>query len=167
MIALDLSPALVSNLWTTTPQARFWLKVDRLAPGGCWQWLGATDRHGYGNCKPDSRIKTKLAHRLAYEWTKGPIPNGMCLDHLCRNRLCVNPDHLEPVTSRENSRRGVDARTHCRKGHELTPDNIAPEGRKRCLACAIDCARRSWDKKQLRRLGLSDAQINAMEFPRW
>lgn len=82
------------------------------------------------------------SHRVAYELAKGPIPPGLQLDHLCRNPRCCNPEHLEPVTCRENVLRGVGipaqrARmTHCDRGHELTPENIVPSaGYRRCRTC--------------------------------
>lgn len=67
---------------------------------GCWLWAGADNGVGYG------KFRGKYAHRVSYEAAKGPIPDGMHLDHLCRIRCCVNPDHLEPVTNAENARRG-------------------------------------------------------------
>lgn len=90
------------------------------------------------------------AHRFSYELHVGPIPEGLVIDHLCRNRLCVNPDHLEPVTSQENVRRGHEAlgvrqyATHCKNGHEYTPENtlITVEGWRSCRTCSRERDRR-------------------------
>ena len=82
---------------------RLWAKVDK--SGDCWIWTGCRIRHGYGRISGPGR-KPLLAHRVAYELTYGPIPDGLELDHLCRNPSCVRPDHLEPVTHLENVRRG-------------------------------------------------------------
>ena len=94
---------------------------------GCWQWTGATQANGYGRFGLGGRNgKVVLAHRFAYEQYVGPIPDGLTIDHLCRNTSCVNPGHMEPVTREENARRGnphVD-KTHCDRGHELTPENV-------------------------------------------
>lgn len=90
---------------------RFWSKVDQLtSPEGCWPWLGHRMPRGYGQV----RVGTThwLAHRVAYTLTFGPIPKGMVLDHLCRNTWCVNPDHLEVVTQRENLRRSREVNPH-------------------------------------------------------
>lgn len=104
--------------------------------GACWTWLGTLKRDGYGTTSIDGRFGT--VHRLAYERYVGPIPEGLEIDHLCRNRACCNPAHLEPVTRQEHARRGVWAtRTHCAYGHELAGDNliIRPEGSRRCREC--------------------------------
>ena len=102
--------------------------LDRIADkflvgDGCWEWIGAKV-YGYGRLSrgrtPDG---SQLAHRVVYELMTGPIPEGLTLDHLCRNRGCVRPDHLEPVSLAENTRRGAAARTHCPQGHEFTPEN--------------------------------------------
>ena len=91
---------------------RFWPKVDLL--GGCWLWLAATNDSGYGTFMARSRTddtpKTVRAHRWSYEHLVGPVPEGLELDHLCRTPACVRPEHLEPVTRRENTARGNEAR---------------------------------------------------------
>lgn len=78
------------------------------AENGCWVWNGAKSPLGYGRVSRDGRWQE--AHRVVYEDLRGPIPKGLSLDHLCRNPSCVNPDHLEPVTHRENLRRGKQAK---------------------------------------------------------
>jgi hypothetical protein len=105
---------------------RFMSKVEK-TQDGCWNWTGAVAPGGYGKFNVEKKKIRKCfnAHRWSYEHFKGSIPNGLTLDHLCRNRRCVNPDHLEPVTIGENLLRGngvsgVNARkTHCPKGHPL------------------------------------------------
>lgn len=111
---------------------------------GCWDWVGGRDPDGYGVYKQGKQFvgrRSMRAHRWVYEQTKGFIPEGLQLDHLCRNRLCVNPAHLEPVTQQENIRRGLYGvtRTHCPKGHEYTPENTYRHqgiGTKTCRECA-------------------------------
>ncbi len=95
-----------------TEAERFWVKVDVL--GDCWLWAAGLDGHGYGQFRVGSRTdgtrRMVRAHRWAYEHLVGVIPDGLDLDHLCRTPRCVNPAHLEPVTNRENSRRGFASR---------------------------------------------------------
>lgn len=128
---------------TIPAEGRAWRLVDTTAgPDACWPWLGAL-AHGYGSMRgADGR--TTGAHRVIYQSMRGPIPDGLELDHLCRNRSCVNPAHLEPVTRIENARRIPSAimRAHvngtCTRGHPLTEDNTYhhPSRTKReCLRC--------------------------------
>jgi hypothetical protein len=87
---------------------RFWTKVDRSGPDGCWLWLGQLNQWGYGHFRrtlAPGQHQTVKAHRFAYTLLVGPIPAGLTLDHLCGHHACVRPDHLEPVTNAENLRR--------------------------------------------------------------
>lgn len=109
---------------------------------GCWVWQGYTKgRMGYASISVKNR--DRFAHRISYELANGAVPDGLVLDHLCRNVLCVNPDHLEPVTNKENILRGsgITARsakkTHCPAGHPYTDENTArSRGRRICKTCA-------------------------------
>lgn len=113
----------------------------------CWEWRGASDgRYGvYGTFYPTGR-KAISAHRESYQLFVGPIPDGLHLDHLCRNTLCVNPAHLEPVTARENVMRAATshaarnaAKTHCSKGHLLSGSNLYTWGNGRqCRTCKVE-----------------------------
>lgn len=122
-------------------EARFWRRV--LITDGCWLWTGAL-KDGYGRLSRGCRGMGYLrAHRFSYELHKGPIPGGLDLDHLCRNRSCVNPDHLEPVTRGENTARSPIAitavksrQTHCLRGHQLVGANVYMHwGRRNCREC--------------------------------
>jgi hypothetical protein len=147
-----------------TPAERFWAKVDfDKLPGSCWGWTAAKNQYGYGTIAWNG--KKQHAMRAAYELLVGPIPDGMELDHLCHtfdwscdgglgclHRECVNPDHLEPVTKRENAlrmrRNNASARkTHCKRGHPFSEENTVISGGTRyCLTC-----RRRRDRERYQR----------------
>lgn len=106
-------------------QARFMVKVNFADPNECWEWTANRLPAGYGQFGI-TRDRKVYAHRYAYELWVGPIPEGLELDHLCRNKCCVNPSHLEPVTHAENMARARPYRTlltHCRRGHEFSEEN--------------------------------------------
>jgi hypothetical protein len=118
---------------------RFLQKVER--GESCWLWTGSINHKGYGTFHVAR--KTRGAHRVSYEMFVGPIPDGLEIDHLCRVRTCVNPDHLEAVTHHENLMRseGITAQAarqqQCVNGHSFTPENIyqPPKGGRECLIC--------------------------------
>ncbi|MDX3315184.1 HNH endonuclease signature motif containing protein [Streptomyces sp. ME08-AFT2] len=130
-----------SHVVTPKDMARFWVKVAAPDSNGCWLWTGKVNRYGYG----DFGLRKRLvkAHRFAYTVTRGPIPDGLVLDHLCRVRHCVNPAHLEAVTQRENTLRGdaPSARrarlTHCPQGHPYSKANtyVTSRNERKCRAC--------------------------------
>lgn len=117
---------------------RFWPKVNKTPV--CWIWMGGKSGHGYGVIGGEGGRAGKqlMAHRVAYELLRGPIPEGLVIDHLCRNPPCVNPAHLEVVTYSENYRRGMRrlATTHCPKGHPYDEVNTRfYRGHRYCRAC--------------------------------
>lgn len=123
--------------------ARFWAKVDR--SGECWVWKAGQTTNGYGKFGDTGR--TWRAHRWSYELEVGHIPEGKDLDHLCRNRLCVRPDHLEPVTRLENVQRGDHgAETHCPQGHPYDAENTyrTAQGWRMCRACMAENNHRTY-----------------------
>ena len=146
---------------------RFWIKVQKSQePKGCWLWTGAVHKlTGYGATATGGRkgAKSLLAHRVSYEMSIGPIPEGLQLDHLCRVRNCVNPEHLEPVTARENTMRSTSisalnaVKTHCVNGHPFSDDNtvILKSGWRDCLHCRRVNKRNSTMRKRAKKEGVS------------
>lgn len=140
---------------TTVIDNRFWSKVRKTET--CWLWTAFTDGDGYGTFRLNRR--SYRAHRLAYEDAKGQIPEGLVIDHLCRVRNCVNPDHLEAVTSVENVMRGdtLGARnrdkSHCDKGHEFTDENTGRQSSKTPKRYCLQCER---DRNKARRAYLTN-----------
>lgn len=140
----------------TADQARrFWAKVDRT--DNCWLWTGAIQSRGYGSFGIGDK-RTETAHRIAYLTFVGPIPDGLELDHLCLNKRCVRPDHLEAVTAQVNNQRARDngqtspsplsrlnaSKIACPAGHFYSPDNTYtnPQGHRQCRTCKRESDRR-------------------------
>jgi HNH endonuclease len=125
--------------WAATREEGFWKWVRKTS--GCWLWVGPKSDNEYGSFR-FAKVRYS-AHRFSYELHKGPIPEGLHIDHLCRNRWCVNPEHLEAVTFRENVLRGIGPtaqlarQTHCKRGHPLSGENlhITKQGYRNCIAC--------------------------------
>lgn len=118
-----------------TVEQRFFAKVTE--SGDCWEWH-RVDPNGYGTVFQPVRGEARLPHRWAYQFLRADIPDGLELDHLCRNRRCVNPWHLEPVTRRVNAQRGVGSKEACVNGHPYTEENtyVRPDrGTRMCRAC--------------------------------
>ena len=132
-------------------------KISPEPNSGCWLWTGALERCGYGQVH--IKRKNKMAHRIIYEFYKGPIPEGYELDHLCRVRSCVNPDHLEIVRHITNVQRGNSginhsSKTHCKHGHEFSEANIHYNfnrgTRERvCITCMKRRSRLNYEKRRL------------------
>ena len=123
------------------PELRFWRNVVKTE--GCWEWIAFRTKDGYGRFRVGGG--KVLAHRFAYELLVGPIPEGLESDHLCRNRGCVNPAHLEPVTQQVNRLRGVGLpalsarKTHCKNGHPFNAANTyhRRDGDRECRTCKV------------------------------
>lgn len=134
---------------------RLLAKVHQCPLTGCWEWTAYRSQKGYG--QTSYLGKNWPAHRLVYALLAGPIPEGMQLDHLCRNRGCVNPAHLEPVTNRVNTARGnagkhMAAKTHCPAGHPYAGDNLYlhSDGRRSCRTCARERTQARWQSPEYR-----------------
>lgn len=149
-----------------TELARFWSRVRKT--DNCWLWIGGISHSGYGvfttGSKTNGTSKSTPAHRYSYALAKGDIPEGLVLDHLCRIRECVNPDHLEAVTQQVNTLRGDSpiaqhaAKTHCKRGHPFSEENTwrTRKGGRHCRTCARERAkqtRASFLKEEMRLAG--------------
>jgi len=129
-VAIDVRQRYIVGMRPTLAQ-RVFQKI-RITEAGCWEWQGAKMGNGYG--KVNINRKTPPVHRVVYEMFNGPVPKHLDMDHLCRNRGCANPEHLEPVTRSENLRRGLGGtRSHCPRGHALVGENVG--SRRNCLTC--------------------------------
>lgn len=137
-----------------SPENRFMRLVQIPREDGCMAWQGSIEKQGYGRFWLSGK-RTVWAHRFSYELFVGSIPEGLVIDHLCRNRGCVNPAHLEVVTSGENTRRGfavttaLAARTVCKQGHVLDEANTLrrADGSRRCRTCHRDEVR-AWRQRR-------------------
>lgn len=147
-------------------EERLLAKVEK-TESGCWIWTGADNgKAGYGRIRVGNN--SPLVHRVAYEVFKGPIPEGLHIDHLCRVKLCVNPEHLEAVTQAENSRRGPPSvyanslKTECKRGHPFSEENtyVNPAGKRVCRLCMRDAQAR-FRQKNLDELRRRDREAKA------
>lgn len=133
------------RLHNVDPALRFWPKVRKTDQ--CWIYEGHADRNGYGLFRLG---KTHvIAHRFSYELINGPIEDGLEIDHLCKNRSCVRPDHLEAVTHLENMRRAYADKTHCIHGHLLSEENVWRQktGARICKECSRKRVREHYQRK--------------------
>lgn len=142
---------------------RFLKHVSIDTRSGCWLWLAHVAHNGYGKfyvgSRTDNSRKTIPAHRFSYEHFKVKVPHGFQIDHLCRVRNCVNPNHLEHVTPRENILRSTSfiavnaKKTHCKRGHAFTSDTTWNyKGRRICKVCRFDTQHQKWIEFKSNRL---------------
>lgn len=153
----NITPEQFEELMNSTPDGiRFIAKVEMAGPDECWLWK-ASLRLGYGRIWVGGSLLS--AHRVAYERATGPIKDGLCLDHLCRIKHCVNPSHLDQVTQKENVRRGEagminKSKTHCFRGHSFSGNNLyvykSSNGReqRRCRSCWSINSKNSYQAKK-------------------
>lgn len=154
--------------WSARPEviaARFWKKVNKDGPisearpdlGPCWLWIACRNKDGYGSFgmgRSNGHSLSDRAHRVAFRMAVGEIPEDREIDHLCRVRACVRPSHLELVTSRENTRRGMSVaamharQTHCKRGHPFDAENTIRDVRNNRV-CRT-CARADWRRYNAR-----------------
>lgn len=148
---------------------RFWEKAQ-INSEGCWEWTAGLSGKGYGRFQiGDTSYK---AHRIAYEALVGEIKDGLVIDHLCRVRRCVNPAHMEPVTNRENLRRGDGGinnlrrgggtpKSHCVNGHPFSGENraVGSRGHQRCRACQREWSRASRARKRAAQPAMSEGGV--------
>lgn len=134
-----------------TPTIERFLEKIIIAENKCWVWTGAKDKEDYGRIRVNNT--TKLTHRFIYEYYYGQICPDLTIDHLCRNRTCVNPLHLEQVTQQINASRGINwnsIKTHCKNGHLLSGNNLRIEnGKRRCKTCVRENKRITRKLKKL------------------
>ena len=136
-----------------TLRERFEDKVERIPFHTCWEWVGARCGGGYGRTADGGKNgRSLIAHRVSYELYIGPIPDGLEIDHLCFNRGCVNPDHLEAVTSQVNNRRAAEKRSpqsSFRCGHPFESSNwyMRANGTRFCRQCHLDSCRRRYRRR--------------------
>lgn len=155
----NAEPALTKPTWSEAVMAKQMISdLEKfhnsysIAANGCWIWQKAKSRAGYAIMRLtfDAKPRAVNAHRWGYIQIVGPISSGLTLDHLCRNTACVNPTHLEPVTHRENVRRGLAMQTneYCKRGHSMSGDNLSvlANGKRRCLACKRRSNRQQWQR---------------------
>lgn len=146
-----------------------WMWQRIVVVESCWEWVGTIHNTGYG-CMSDETGRQVRPHRFMWELMRGPIPPGLTIDHLCRNKRCVNPDHMEVVTFGENTLRGnawsgVNKRkTHCNHGHPFSGENLAitPQGYRSCRACS----RANTAASRQRKLAASGPRVRKIPVPK-